>query len=225
MTSNTSTERHGPTPAFSGPTVVLHRPQIPQNTGNISRLCVAVKSPLILTGKIGFDFSSSAVKRAGLDHWQHLDFQHFAHFKDFRSFAGKRRIVAVTKAARASALDFAYQGDDILLFGNETMGLPPALLRHLPDQIQIPMWGPVRSLNLSNSVAVVAYAHIRSVHGTNLTHAAGEFPRTYYRRPRMSKVRARPDAANGANRRARMAEDCDRLEGDSHANRNMNEIR
>ncbi len=181
MTSNTSTERHGPTPAFSGPTVALHRPQIPQNTGNISRLCVAINSPLVLTGKIGFDFSSSAVKRAGLDHWEHLQFRHFHRFKEFCTFAGKRRIVAVTKAARASALDFDYQGDDILLFGNETMGLPPALLRRLPHQVQIPMWGEVRSLNLSNSVAVVAYAHIRSVYGADLAHSAADFPRTYFR--------------------------------------------
>lgn len=182
MTSNTSPERRGPTPAFSGPTVVLHRPQIPQNTGNISRLCVAVNSPLVLTGKIGFDFSSSAVKRAGLDHWAHLDFRHFARFKEFCGFAAGRRIIAVTKAARASALDFDFAADDILLFGNETMGLPPTLLRHLPHQVQIPMWGPVRSLNLSNSVAVVAYSHIRSVYGGDLTHTAAEFPRTYFRR-------------------------------------------
>jgi tRNA (cytidine/uridine-2'-O-)-methyltransferase len=181
MTSNTSTERCGPTPAFSGPTVVLHRPQIPQNTGNISRLCVAVRSPLVLTGKIGFDFSSSAVKRAGLDHWEHLDFRHFARFKEFCNFAAGRRIVAVTKAARVSALDFDFAADDILLFGNETMGLPPALLRHLPHQVQIPMWGPVRSLNLSNSVSVVTYAYIRCVFGGELAHSAEDFPRTYYR--------------------------------------------
>ena len=182
MTSNTSAERRGPTPAFSGPTIVLHRPQIPQNTGNISRLCVAINSPLVLTGKIGFDFSSSAVKRAGLDHWEHLQFRHFHRFKEFCTFAGKRRIVAVTKAARASALDFDYQGDDILLFGNETMGLPPTLLKRLPHQVQIPMWGEVRSLNLSNSVAIVAYSYIRSVFGTDIAHASEDFPRTYYRR-------------------------------------------
>ena len=174
MTSNTSTERRGPT-------VVLHRPQIPQNTGNISRLCVAINSPLVLTGRIGFDFSSPAVKRAGLDHWQHLDFRHFSRFKEFCHFAGKRRIVAVTKAAQTSALDFQFRADDILLFGNETMGLPPALLRRLPFQVQIPMWGPVRSLNLSNSVAVVAYAHIRSVYGADLAHSVADFPRTYFR--------------------------------------------
>lgn len=158
----------------------MHRPQIPQNTGNISRLCVAVNSPLILTGKIGFDFSSASVKRAGLDHWQHLDFRHFARFKEFCGFAAGRRIVAVTKAARVSALDFDFNAHDILLFGNETMGLPPALLKHIPDQVQIPMWGPVRSLNLSNSVAVVTYAYINRVFGAGLCHTAADFPRTYY---------------------------------------------
>ena len=122
------------------------------------------------------------MKRAGLDHWAHLDFRHFARFKEFCGFAAGRRIIAVTKAARASALDFDFAADDILLFGNETMGLPPTLLRHLPHQVQIPMWGPVRSLNLSNSVAVVAYAYIHRVCGDDLAHSEADFPRTYFKR-------------------------------------------
>lgn len=186
MDSNTLTAAAGnfsePTPAFSGPTIVLHRPLIPQNTGNISRLCVALQSPLILTGRVGFQFDSAAVKRAGLDHWQHLDFTHFARFKTFYQNHANRRLIAVTKAGETSALEFSYAEGDILLFGNETMGLPPALLSRIPDRVYLPMSGKVRSLNLANSVAAVAYAYIACVHGSAAAHSGETYPRTYYRK-------------------------------------------
>jgi len=182
MSLNTSSATHEKSGAFCGPTIVLHRPQIPQNTGNIARLCVALQSPLIITGKAGFQFDAAAVKRAGLDHWEHLQFQYFPRFKNFyRSFAG-RRIVAVSKAAKDSALQFAFDARDILLFGNETMGLPPALLNKIPTQVSLPMSGPVRSLNLANSVAAIAYAYVNAVFGQQAMHDAADYPRTYYRR-------------------------------------------
>lgn len=168
------------TAAFSGPAIVLHRPVIPQNTGNISRLCVAIQSPLILTGRAGFDFGDAAVKRAGLDHWDHLDFSHYPHFKEFFKAYAARRMIAVTKAATSSALQFAYAPGDILIFGNETMGLPPALLKKLEHSVYLPMSGPVRSLNLSNSVAAVAYAYIAKVYGGAAVHSGSDYPRTYY---------------------------------------------
>lgn len=166
---------------FKGPTIVLHRPQIPQNTGNISRLCVALQSPLVITGRAGFDFDAAAVRRAGLDHWQHLNFSHFSRFADFYRQNAGRRLVAVTKVGETSALDFAYNESDILLFGNETMGLPPALLGKIKHRVYLPMSGPVRSLNLSNSVAVVAYAHLRHVYGADAAHDSASYPRTYYK--------------------------------------------
>ncbi|HRP70206.1 MAG TPA: TrmH family RNA methyltransferase, partial [Turneriella sp.] len=98
---------------FRGPLVVLHRPQIPQNTGNIARLCVAIQSPLIITGRAGFDFSERPVRRAGLDHWNHLAFSHFPRFKDFYKKFGEHRLVAVTKAATRSALTFDYTPNGI----------------------------------------------------------------------------------------------------------------
>lgn len=174
--SSTPTQR---TP-FTGPTVALHRPQIPQNTGNISRLCVALQSPLIVTGRAGFNFDAAAVKRAGLDHWEHLDFMHFARFKDFWKKHANRRIIGVTKVAPVSALAFDYAEGDILLFGNETMGLPPALLNRLKYTVNLPMSGKVRSLNLANSVAVAAYAYVAKVH-PHAGHNADTYPRTYYR--------------------------------------------
>jgi tRNA (cytidine/uridine-2'-O-)-methyltransferase len=166
---------------FAGPRIVLHRPQIPQNTGNISRLCVAIQSPLVITGRAGFDFDAAAVRRAGLDHWEHLQFTHYKRFRDFCAAHKAARLIAVSKAGTTSALEFAYEPGDILLFGNETMGLPPALMRRLTHSVYLPMSGPVRSLNLSNSVAIVAYEYIRTVHGNAAQHRHDNYPRTYYK--------------------------------------------
>ncbi|MCS6971668.1 MAG: tRNA (cytidine(34)-2'-O)-methyltransferase [Turneriella sp.] len=167
---------------FEGPTIVLHRPLIPQNTGNIARLCVALNSPLIITGKAGFRWDEAAVRRAGLDCWPFLQFQHFPRFADFWRTYRNRRIIAVSKAGAISALSFNFEKGDIVLFGNETMGLPPVLLRKLPTSVYLPMSGPVRSLNLSNSVAVVAYCYVRAVWGDKAVHSPHDYPRTYYRR-------------------------------------------
>lgn len=169
---------------FSGPVIVLHRPQIPQNTGNISRLCVAINSPLIVTGRAGFSFDAAAVRRAGLDHWQHLDFTHYPRFAEFARIHRARRMVAVSKTGQASALGFDWQKGDILLFGNETLGLPPALLKRTGASVYLPMSGAVRSLNLSNSVAVVAYEYIRTVYGAAAMHQPQQYPRTGYRKIR-----------------------------------------
>lgn len=167
---------------FNGPTIVLHRPQIPQNTGNISRLCVALMSPLVITGKPAFRLDEASVRRAGLDHWNHLDFTHYPRFADFWRARQGRRVVCVTKSGRTPVFDFAFHEGDMLLFGNETMGLPPAMLRQIHHSVYLPMSGPVRSLNLSNSVAVVAYEYVRSIHGDKARHDHDSYPRTYYRR-------------------------------------------
>ncbi|MBS0618768.1 MAG: hypothetical protein JSR44_11305 [Spirochaetes bacterium] len=182
MSLNTSSETHRRSGTFYGPTIVLHRPQIPQNTGNIARLCVALQSPLIITGRAGFQFDAAAVKRAGLDHWEHLQFRHFGRFKNFYRSTTGRRIIAVSKTAKTSALQFSFVAGDILLFGNETMGLPPALLNRIETQVSLPMSGPVRSLNLANSVAAVAYAYVHAVFAERAIHDMADYPRTYYRR-------------------------------------------
>lgn len=166
---------------FKGPVIVLHRPQIPQNTGNVARLCVALQSPLVITGKAGFRFDAAAVRRAGLDHWQYLNFTHYPRFSDFWQQHSQNRFVLVSKIGKISALEFSYGENDILVFGNETMGLPPTMLKRFPDSIYLPMSGPVRSLNLANSVAVIAYEFVRSVYGTAARHAPENYPRTYYK--------------------------------------------
>ncbi|MFZ5627943.1 MAG: tRNA (cytidine(34)-2'-O)-methyltransferase [Spirochaetota bacterium] len=169
---------------FEGPTIVLHRPQIPQNTGNVSRLCVALNAPLVITGRPGFRLDEASVRRAGLDHWQHLRFSHHSRFSDFWRENPQRRFVMVSKTGRESALEFDYRRNDILVFGNETMGLPPVMLNRFADSVYLPMSGPVRSLNLSNSVAVVAYAYVHAVFGSAARHGAEAYPRTYYREHR-----------------------------------------
>lgn len=166
---------------FDGPTIVLHRPQIPQNTGNISRLCVALNAPLVITGRPGFRLDDASVRRAGLDHWQQLSFSQHARFRDFWQANRHRRFIMVSKSGQESALEFTYSAGDVLVFGNETMGLPPALLRKFSHSVYLPMSGPVRSLNLSNSVAVVAYEYVRIVYGNKARHAGEDYPRTYYR--------------------------------------------
>lgn len=166
---------------IAGPTIVLHRPQIPQNTGNVSRLCVALNSELIITGKAGFEFDSAAVRRAGLDHWPHLRFTHHQRFVDFYRANKGRRLLGISKAGTASALEFRYEKGDVLVFGNETMGLPPSLFSRVDQTLALPMFGPVRSLNLANSVAVVAYAWLQKVYGAALQVDSTRYPRTYYR--------------------------------------------
>lgn len=169
---------------FEGPPIVLHRPQIPQNTGNIARLCVGIRSPLIITGRAGFNFDAASVRRAGLDHWSDLTFYHFLRFKDFLKAFPKRRIVAVTKTGRESALTFEWQRGDIPVFGSETQGLSPTFLRYTQYSVYIPMSGPVRSLNLSNAVAVVAYAYVQRLYGSSAHHLETEYPRhAFTRRP------------------------------------------
>ena len=166
---------------FSGPTIVLHRPQIPQNTGNISRLCVALDAPLVITGRPGFRLDEAAVRRAGLDHWPHLNFTYRSSFTRFWRENQSRRFLMVTKVGASSALDYDYRKDDIIVFGNETMGLPPTMLRRFKHSIYLPMCGSVRSLNLSNAVAVIAYEFVRTVYGSAACHLAQQYPRTYYR--------------------------------------------
>ncbi|MBV6492820.1 MAG: tRNA (cytidine(34)-2'-O)-methyltransferase [Turneriella sp.] len=170
--------------SFCGPTVVLHRPQIPQNTGNVARLCVALQSPLVVTGRAAFSFEERQVRRAGLDHWEYLEFKHYTRFKKFYEAYAQRRIVAVTKSASVSALEFGYLPEDVLLFGNETMGLPPSLLRRIEHKVSLPMSGKVRSLNLSNCVAVVAYAYVAKVF-PHAMHEENKYPRTYFSRKKI----------------------------------------
>lgn len=142
--------------------IVLVEPQIPQNTGNISRTCACTGASLHLVGPMGFSVDEKHVKRAGLDYWPYLDLHMHGSLEEFLSFAGDAPMrFASTKAARNYA-SADYPDGCFIVFGKETAGLPESLLHsRYSDCVRIPMRGPCRSLNLSNSVAIVLYEALR----------------------------------------------------------------
>lgn len=142
--------------------IVLVEPEIPQNTGNIARTCVATASRLHLIEPLGFSISDRQLKRAGLDYWFDLDLTVWPDLDSWlRAYAGRPVFYATTKAKQTYA-DVAYPPDAVLVFGKETKGLPePLLVAHPERCIRIPMQAQRRSLNLANSVAVVTYEALR----------------------------------------------------------------
>lgn len=165
------------------PEIALYRPQIPPNTGNISRLAVAVGAKLSIVGKAAFSWGDKELRRAGLDHWQDLDFHHYPRFKDFCSAHTSKRILLISKGGQKDYFDHSFEPNDVLLFGNETAGLPPSLMKRPLTSLRIPMWGNVRSLNLSNSVAIVMYEAIRQgMEKGWLGNPRHDYLRTYYKR-------------------------------------------
>lgn len=138
--------------------VVLFQPEIPPNTGAVGRTCVALAAKLWLVRPLGFRVDEKTLRRAGLDYWEHLEWE---VVDDWKALAGRlpvERAWYFTKKAAHSYLDVDYQLGDILVFGSETAGLPPSLLdAHAARTLRIPTRPQVRSLNLSNSVAVAAY--------------------------------------------------------------------
>jgi tRNA (cytidine/uridine-2'-O-)-methyltransferase len=147
--------------------VVLVEPEIPPNTGNIARLCAATRSPLHLVGRLGFRIDEHAVRRAGLDYWHLVDVHTHATLDVAMAAIGvdatppPRRWLLSAHGAR-SYLDVAFEPGDVLVFGKESVGLPPELLASAPDAtIGIPTLGAVRSHNLANAVAIVLYEALR----------------------------------------------------------------
>lgn len=138
--------------------VALFEPQIPPNTGNIARLCVGLDIELFLIGKLGFSIDDRYLKRAGLDYWEYLKLKTFSSLEDFQKEYQQRRIVIATTKGENLYFNFDYKKDDIILFGSETKGLPLSFIKdNLKNSITIPIPGKVRSLNLSNSVAIIIY--------------------------------------------------------------------
>ncbi len=158
--------------------IVLVEPEIPPNTGNVSRLCAGIDAHLHLVGKLGFDIDDRAVKRAGLDYWPHVRLSTHADLDVLAAAHPGARYWYASAHAERLYTDVAYDVDDFLVFGRETAGLPAALLAtHADRTMRIPHWGQVRSLNLSNAVAVVAYEAMRQLQG------AGRVPRPVPRMP------------------------------------------
>ncbi len=147
--------------------IVLLEPEIPQNTGKIGRTCVAIGAKLHLIGPMGFSVSDKWVRRAGLDYWDKLDLAVYDDYpdflcKNFESTNREPRIYMATTKARHVYSDVTYEEDCYVMFGKESAGIPEEILvEHEETAIRIPMDGDIRSLNLSNSVAIVAYEVMR----------------------------------------------------------------
>jgi len=140
-------------------TVVLVEPQIPQNTGNIARLCAATNMALLVVGRPGFSMSSRHLKRAGLDYWEHVRFTRQPNPQQFYDGLDVSRAYFLTTKANRPYTDIIPQPHDMFLFGKETAGLPTWLLQQYPERcLTIPMPSShVRSLNLATSVGIVMY--------------------------------------------------------------------
>ena len=142
--------------------IILHQPEIPANTGNIGRTCVATGSVLHLIEPLGFRLNEKEIKRAGMDYWEHLDVRRYINFRDFvEKNPGAKIWMATTKAQRVYS-DVTFGENDYLMFGRESAGIPEELLVEYEENcIRIPMLDEIRSLNLSNAVAVVLYEALR----------------------------------------------------------------
>ncbi|HWP65628.1 MAG TPA: tRNA (cytidine(34)-2'-O)-methyltransferase [Candidatus Limnocylindria bacterium] len=147
--------------------VVLVAPEIPQNTGSVGRLCVATGAMLHLIEPLGFLIDDRHVKRAGLDYWPHVRLAIHASWEQFLAARPPGRLLFFAARAERRHTDVQYRPDDLLVFGCESRGLPPALLRaHADATYGIPIASPhVRSLNLATAVAVVLFEAQRQVHG------------------------------------------------------------
>jgi tRNA (cytidine/uridine-2'-O-)-methyltransferase len=140
--------------------LVLVEPEIAPNTGNAGRLALAVGARLHLVHPLGFRTDEKAVRRAGLDYWKHVDKVEHASWGAFLEWAGERRILVFSSHATVPYTRADFEKDDALVFGRESVGLPEAI-RTAHPAYSIPMVGPTRSLNLSNALAVVAYAALQ----------------------------------------------------------------
>lgn len=138
--------------------VVLVEPEIPQNTGNIARTCAAIGATLHLIKPLGFDISEKAVRRAGLDYWDKLNIIVYENLNEFKEKVNTNDIFLLSTKAKKVYSEVKYTKDSYIVFGPETRGLPEDyILENFDRAVRIPMREGIRSLNLSNSVAIVAY--------------------------------------------------------------------
>ncbi len=142
--------------------IVLLEPEIPANTGNIGRTCVATDTKLHLIEPLGFKIDEKSLRRAGLDYWPKLDVTVYSCYEEFLKKNRPKRIFMATTKARRTYADVSYDADDYIMFGKETAGIPEEMLVDNKEYcIRIPMTEDNRSLNLSNSVAIVLYEALR----------------------------------------------------------------
>ena len=160
--------------------IVLHEPEIPANTGNIGRTCAAAGAALHLIEPLGFHLSEKNLKRAGMDYWSSL---HVARYINYESFLEKNpgaQVYYATTKGHLLYTEVEYPPDVFLMFGKESAGIPEEILCRHPDRcVRIPMLGETRSLNLSNSAAILLYEVLRQ-HGFENLNTRGELHRLNY---------------------------------------------
>jgi tRNA (cytidine/uridine-2'-O-)-methyltransferase len=146
--------------------IVLYQPEIPPNTGNIGRTCVAVGAKLWLIRPLGFSLDASQLRRAGLDYWPFLDYEVVESWNEVLQRLPGRNIWCIENPAAKTVWEASFSPGDILLFGRETNGLPPSIVEMYRSQtLQFPMYPEVRSLNLANTVCAVVYEAVRQFGG------------------------------------------------------------
>ena len=155
--------------------VVLVEPEIPPNTGSVARTCAATGSALHLVGELGFRIDEQAVRRAGLDYWPLVDLHRHEDLDQFAAEHPQARWHLLASGGERSIFDAPIRPGDALIFGKESVGLDPEMLAAHPDRVfGIPTLGPVRSLNLSNAVAVTVYAALQSLGALDETFLADD---------------------------------------------------
>ncbi len=144
--------------------IVLHQPEIPGNTGAVGRTCVALGAKLWLVRPLGFRVDEKTLRRAGLDYWQHLDWEVADHWEDLLQRLAPERMWFFSRFAMTSYTSVRYQAGDTLVFGSETAGLPSSLTdSHSDHLLRIPTTDKVRSLNLSTCVGIAAFEAARQM--------------------------------------------------------------
>ncbi len=142
--------------------IILHQPEIPANTGNIGRTCVATGTALHLIEPLGFRLDEKSIKRAGMDYWKQLDVTRYMNFQEFQDIHPGAKIWYATTKAKRLYIEAAFGQEDYIMFGKESAGIPEELLVENEETcIRIPMLDEIRSLNLSNAVAIVLYEALR----------------------------------------------------------------
>ncbi len=145
--------------------IVLVNPEIPQNTGNISRTCAVTGAALHIIRPIGFEISDKTLKRAGLDYWDKLDITYYDGYDDFKEQHSDKDMYFFSSKGKHSYTDVDFPDEIFLVFGRETSGLPPSIIEeNIEHTLRIPMLPTLRCLNLSNSVAIAVYEVLRQ-HG------------------------------------------------------------
>lgn len=161
--------------------IILHQPEIPGNTGNIGRTCVATGTPLHLIEPLGFRLDEKSIRRAGMDYWPQLEVYRYTNFEEFKERNPGVRIWMATTKARKTYTEAVYGSDDYIMFGKESAGIPEEILVENEETcIRIPMLPAIRSLNLSNSVAIVLYEALRQ-NGFDDLQREGELHRLRWR--------------------------------------------